>query len=69
MKRIAALLFFCCVFLYNKSALADAAAAAEGAAPWRALEGMDADYIRHLAGVAVRDAIERAATFARERME
>ena len=28
MKRIAALLFFCCVFLYNKGALADAAAAA-----------------------------------------
>ena len=25
MKRIAALLFFCCVFLYNKGALADAA--------------------------------------------
>lgn len=38
-------------------------------APWRGREGMSPDYSRHLAEVSIMDALERAATFARERAE
>jgi carbon-monoxide dehydrogenase medium subunit len=51
----------------TEAVFAEAAAVAEGAAPWRGKEGMSAEYSKHLAGVALRDALERAARFARER--
>ena len=38
-------------------------------APWRGREGMTPEYSRHLAEVTILDALERAATFARERAE
>ena len=48
----------------------EAAAAAAGAsAKWVGGEGMSADYIRQLAEVSVLDALERAAKFARGRVE
>jgi len=53
----------------DESLLADVAAATEGAAAWRGMEGMSSDYVKHLAGVTARDAVERAAKFARERAE
>jgi CO/xanthine dehydrogenase FAD-binding subunit len=45
----------------------EAAAKAKTAAPWRGREGMSAEYSQHLAEVSLLDALERAATFARER--
>ena len=51
----------------TEAVFAEAAEAAEGEAPWRGKEGMSAEYSKHLAGVALRDALERAARFARER--
>ena len=47
----------------------EAAAKAGNDAPWRGREGMSPDYSRHLAEVTILDALERAATFARERAE
>ena len=47
----------------------EAAAQAGRDAPWRGREGMSPDYSRHLAEVSIMDALERAATFARERAE
>ena len=47
----------------------EAAAQAGHDAPWRGREGMSPDYSRHLAEVSIMDALERAATFARERAE
>ena len=47
----------------------EAAAQAGGAARWRGREGMSPDYSRHLAEVAIFDALERAANFARGRTE
>ena len=47
----------------------EAAAHAGADAPWRGREGMTPDYSRHLAEVTILDALERAATFARERAE
>ena len=47
----------------------EAAAKAGKDAPWRGREGMSPDYSRHLAEVSIMDALERAATFARERAE
>lgn len=52
----------------GEAAFAEAAKVAEGAAPWRGKEGMSAEYSAHLAGVALRDALDRAAQFARERI-
>lgn len=46
-----------------------AAAKAGAAAPWRGREGMSPEYSRHLAEVTILDALERAASFARERAE
>lgn len=45
----------------------EAAAKAANDAPWRGREGMSPEYSRHLAEVAIFDALERAATFARGR--
>ncbi|HPC19993.1 MAG: FAD binding domain-containing protein [Kiritimatiellae bacterium] len=45
----------------------EAAAQAGHDAPWRGREGMSTDYSRHLAEVSILDALERAASFARER--
>ena len=45
----------------------EAAAKAGPAAHWRGRDGMSAGYLRHLAEVSLLDALERAATFARER--
>ena len=47
----------------------EAAAKAGLDAPWRGREGMSPDYSRQLAEVSIMDALERAATFARERAE
>ena len=47
----------------------EAAKKAGNDAPWRGREGMSPDYSRHLAEVSIMDALERAATFARERAE
>jgi len=47
----------------------EAAAKAGAAAPWRGREGMSPEYSRHLAEISILDALERAATFARERAE
>ena len=47
----------------------EAASKAGADAPWRGREGMSPEYSRHLAEVTILDALERAATFARERAE
>lgn len=47
----------------------EAAAKAWSAAHWRGREGMSPDYSRHLAEVSLVDALERATTFARGRIE
>ena len=49
--------------------VAQALAKAGAAAPWRGREGMSPEYSRHLAEVTILDALERAASFARERAE
>ena len=44
-------------------------AAKEGNAPWRGRDGMSPEYAQHLIEVSIYDALERAATFARGRVE
>ena len=50
------------------SVFLEAAKAGAGAAHWRGKEGMSEEYSRHLASVAIHDALDRAARFAKERM-